>query len=193
MSLGLIVFEIAGGQVKEVSFINGGVSLENPELLISLGYLALAYLLWRYWLYVKPEHDEFRKLVQETLESSKIYREFVDPRVKKFKEESGVAHAEGWQEFADEDDKKEFVPIPVEEHIGGHFWARELVLRVANPKGDFNPDREAHRIPVFSYERMKASAWVKVILADKAYSDLFVPYLLAFVAVGALLWRVLGA
>jgi len=193
ISLGLIIFEMAGGQVKAVSFMNGGVSLENPGLLISLGYLALAYSLWRYWLYVKPEHDEFRKLVQKTLEDSPLYREFVGPLVKKFREESGVAHADGWQEFSYDELQKEFVLTPVEEHVTGNFLTRELVLQVQNPKGDFNPDRVAHRMPEFSYERMKASAWTKVILGEKEYSDLFVPYLLAFSAVGLLLWRVLSA
>ncbi|WP_260294801.1 hypothetical protein, partial [Sedimenticola hydrogenitrophicus] len=51
LSLALVVFELAGGKIKEISFMGGGVSLDDPKALVTLSYLALAYLLWRYWLY----------------------------------------------------------------------------------------------------------------------------------------------
>lgn len=193
VSLALIVFEIAGGTVKDVSFLGGGIKLDNAELIVSLSYIALTYLLWRYWLYAKPEHARFRGLIDQTIRESKRYQELVNPLISQFKEKSGVAFAEGWQEAVDDEEKKEFVPIPVEVSLQHKMFTRELVIRVANPKGDFNPDHELHRIPLRRYEAIRAKALVTVVAADKTFSDLFVPYLLAFVAAGALCFRVIDA
>jgi hypothetical protein len=193
VSLALIVFEIAGGAVKNISFLNVGITLADAELVVSLSYLALVYLLWRYWLYVKPEHVRFRGLVDQTIRSSKMYQELINPLITQFKDKSGVAYAEGWQEFAEEDTKKEFVPIPVEASIQSSLFTRKLVIRVENARGDYNPDHESCGISLLRYEAIRLRAWVSVVAGDKAFSDLFAPYLVAFFAVGALWYRVIHA
>lgn len=193
VSLALIVFEIAGGTVKGASFLEGGIKLENAELVVSLSYIALTYLLWRYWLYAKPEHTRFRGLVDQKIKESKRFQELVNPLIAQFKEKSGVALAEGWQKAVDDEEKKEFIPIPVEVSLHQKMYTRELVIRVENPKGDYNPDHEVHRIPLHRYEAMRVKALATVVAADKTFSDLFVPYLLAFVAAGALCFRVIYA
>jgi hypothetical protein len=114
VSLALIVFEIAGGTVKEVSFLEGGIKLDDAELVVSLSYIALTYLLWRYWLYAKPEHTRFHGLVDQKIKGSKRYQELVNPLITQFKDKSGVASAEGWQDAVEEEGGKEFIPIPVE-------------------------------------------------------------------------------
>lgn len=193
VSLALVVFEVAGGTVKDVSFLGGGIKLDNAELVVSLSYLALAYLIWRYWLYAKPEHVRFRELVDQTIKDSKRYQELVNPLIVQFKEKSSVASAEGRQKAVDDEEKKDFVPVPVEASIHRKMFTRELVIRVENRIGDFYPDHKIHRIPLHRYESIRAKAWVTVVAADKAFSDLFVPYLLAFVAAGALCIRVINA
>lgn len=193
VSLALIVFEISGGTVRDVSFLGGGIKLDNAELIVCLSYIALMYLLWRYWLYAKLEHARFRRFVDQTIKESKRYQELVNPLIAQFRKNLGVAFDEGDQEAVDDEEKKEFVPIPVEVSFHKKMFNRELVIRVANPKGDFNPDHELHRIPLHRYEAIRAKAWVTVVASDKTFSDLFVPYVLAFVAAGALCFRVINA
>ncbi len=193
VSLALIIFEIAGGTVKDVSFLNGGIKLDNAELIVSLSYIALTYLLWRYWLYAKLEHTRFRGLIKQKIKESKKYQELVNPLIDQFKNNSGVAHAEGWQDAVDDDEKKEFIPIPVEVSLQQKMFSRELVIRVDNSKGDYHHDQELHRIGLLRYEAIRFKAWVAVVAADKAFSDLFVPYLLAFSAAAALCFRVIYA
>ena len=190
IALALIVFDVAGGDVKEVTFLNGGVSLANPELLIALSYLALAYALWRYWLYVRPEHKKLTDLVRNKFESLPEYRALVDPKIDAFNKKSGVEESESHKDFASDTPEKE---VQIDTEIVGNIFSRKLVLSVDNPRGDFHPDREILPIPNFAYERMRASAWVRIVFGEKSFSDLFVPYLLAFFAVLGLLYRVLSA
>ncbi len=127
------------------------------------------------------------------MEDSKWYQAFVGTRITEFKEMSGIANTEGWQTFVDDDEKIESIPIPVNVLLGGNVFARSIVLQVENKKGDFHPDSVVHQLPFMAFERIKIGAWSKVVFANKAYTDLYVPYLLAFAAVGALLHRALLA
>jgi len=111
VSLGLVVFETAGGTVGNVSFLDGGVTLSNPELVIVMAYIALAYLLWRYWLYAKPEHQKFRGLVADTILNSSGYHRLVGDHISRFKEISGVAYAEGFNAASiDNEEATKIVP-----------------------------------------------------------------------------------
>jgi len=65
------------------------IKLDNAELVVSLSYIALTYLLWRYWLYAKPEHIRFRGLVDQKIKESKRYQELVNPLIAQFKENRG--------------------------------------------------------------------------------------------------------
>ena len=193
VSLALLVFELAGGGVKEISFFNGGVSLANPELIIHLFYLGLVYLVWRYWLYAKEQHDGLQKLVNDTLICDPSYRTYIETCVEDFKEESNIANMEAFQENAIEDGEAEFIPIPAEIEVKGLVFNRKLNLRVDNPKGEFNPDHKTYSVPRFEYELMRTKAWIKVISTNKLFSDLYTPYLLVVFAFGALLRRTICA
>ena len=150
VSLALIVFEIAGGTVKDVSFLNGGIKLDNAELIVSLSYIALTYLLWRYWLYAKPEHTRFRGLFEQKIKESKEYQELVNPLIEQFKNNSGAAYAEGWQNAVDDDETKEFIPIPVEVSLLRKMFSRELLIRIDNPKWNYHPTRRYTELDCFA-------------------------------------------
>ncbi|WP_147171887.1 hypothetical protein [Pseudomonas sp. SJZ079] len=96
VSLGLVIYQLSGGEVEPISFLGGGIKLESGQAIIILAYIALVYLIWRYWLYAKPLHEEFRKIAQERVSTSKSYRRMISPLINAFKNEGGVAYKEGW-------------------------------------------------------------------------------------------------
>lgn len=189
VSLGLVVFETAGGLVGKMSFLNGGITLSNPDLVICLAYIALAYLIWRYWLYAKQEHQLFLKLVDDTFQGSTGYRGLVTPHKVDFKIVSGVAHAEKWDDPLDMEKGAMDGPIPVFLTIREELFRRKLDIRVENLQGNYALDHKTYDIQFFRFEAVWLKAWLSAIVADRAFSDLFAPYIAAFLAVGMRFYR----
>lgn len=193
VSLALVAYEIGGGTVSQLSFLGGGITLKEPEVIIKFVYFAMAYTLWRYWLYAKPDHEKFRVIVNQKVESSPEFIRYKNPLVAGFKDRSGVSRAEGWQSFLDESDTTQIKPIEVQTSIHFGIFKRKLEIRVDSPKGEYNPDHEVHNLPFWLYEILRLRALATVTVADKTFSDLYVPYAPVFLAVGIHWYRAVYA
>lgn len=189
VSLGLVIFELSSGKTESITFLGGGIKLSDGQTIITIAYVALAYLLWRYWLYAKPLHQEFRNVVQNKIIDSKSYRDLVEPLINAFKDKAGIAYKEGWDAYAGLDTPENYTPIPVDSSIEYSLFNRQLIISVENPKGEYHPDKESHKISYIKYETIRLKAWLSAITADKTFSDLFIPYALSFLAVAAAMFR----
>ncbi len=193
VSLSLVIFELSNGKTESVTFLGGGVKLENGQSIIVLGYMALAYLVWRYWLYAKPLHKEFHEVVRGRILASKTYSNLITPLVNAFKNNAGVAYKEGWDAAYGIETEEEYKALPVSVSIKNGIFSRQLQISVENPMGEFHPDMETHKIPYLPYETMRIKAYLSAMAADKTFSDMFIPYGLSIVAVAAAIFRVLHA
>ena len=194
ISLGLIIFQVSSGETGPISFLGDGVKLTDGKAIIILAYIALAYSLWRYWLYAKPLHQEFRKLVQERITDSKSLQNFVTPRIEAFKNEAGIITKENFDAaFTDPNDQEEQIPPPITTSFKHKLFTHTLVISVENTKGEFHPDQVIHKIPYITYESIIFKAWLSIMAADKTFSDLFIPYALCYLAIIAAIFRGLYA
>jgi hypothetical protein len=193
VSLGLVIFELSNGKTDSVSFLGGGVKLENGQSILVIAYMALAYLVWRYWLYAKPLHKEFHEVVKGRILASKSYNNLITPLVNEFKNNAGVAYKEGWDAAYGIETEEKYNPIPVNVSIKNGVFSRQLQISVENPMGEYHPDMVTHKISFLTYEAIRIKAYLSAMAADKTFSDMFVPYGLSIVAVAAATFRVLHA
>ncbi len=49
VSLGLLIYELAGGEIKSLQTAGGAMEIERPWVVLYFAWASLAYLLWRYW------------------------------------------------------------------------------------------------------------------------------------------------
>lgn len=87
----------------------------------------------------------------------------------------------------------DFKPIPIDVSLSSNWLGRDLVIHVEDPKGDYRPNRAVHRLPLLWYEGLRIRAWLSVVAGDKAFSDLYIPYLPAFLATGVHWYRITNA
>lgn len=193
VSLGLVIFELSNGKTESVSFLGGGIKLESGQSILVLAYVALAYLLWRYWLYAKPLHKEFREVVEDRIVNSKTYNNLITKLVNDFKNNAGVAYREGWDAAYGVETEEQYKPIPVNISIKKGVFSRQLQISVENPMGEFHPDMETHKIAYLPYEAMRIKACLSAMASDKTFSDMFIPYGLSIVAFVAAIFRVFHA
>ena len=189
-SIGLAIYELAGGTTGKISLMDGGIELENPEYLVALGYGALLYFLWRYWLYAKPEHKKFREMVAQAMHDFSAYQSLVAPHLAEFQEKSGVEVEEAFQRGYDqvpsgESAAKTPFTIPVVHEVVARPFRRILEISVRDVYGNFVPNRVQKRIGFIKYEMLWLRSTTLLIFSDKTFSDLYVPYLLAAIALVA--------
>lgn len=193
VSLGLVVFEFSGGKTGPISFLGNGITLTDGEMIITLAYIALAYSLWRYWLYARPLHAEFQNAVKQRIVNSTSYRSLITPLIEAFKNDAGVAYKEGWDRYTGTDALGQYIPIPVDTLIEKNLFSRTLVISVGNSHGEFHPEKVIHRLSYAKYEAMLLKAWLSSMMADKSFSDLYVPYTLSFLAIASAVFRAVYA
>lgn len=193
VSLGLVIYQLSGGKVEPISFLGGGIKLESGQIIICLAYTALAYLTWRYWLYAKPLHKEFRKIAQEHISNSNSYRKLITPLIDAFKNEGGVTYKEGWDAALGHESEEKYNPTPITVLVEHKFLSRKLHISVEDPKGDFHPENVTHQIAYIPYEFMRLRAYLSTMATEKTFSDLFIPYGLSTVAIVAAIFRALYA
>ncbi|RJG02778.1 hypothetical protein [Noviherbaspirillum sedimenti] len=189
VSLGLVVFEFSGGKAESISFLGGGIKLTDGQAIITLAYISLAYLLWRYWLYARPLHEKFQNEVKERINNSTSYRGLITPLVENFKNEAGVAYKDGWNAYHGIETKEKYIPIPVNTLIEKNLFSRKLLISVENSQGEFHPEKEIHNISYAKYELITLKAWLSSMMGDKSFSDLYVPYTLSFLAIASAVFR----
>jgi len=49
VSLGLLVYELAGGKIQSLQTAGGAMEIERAWVVLYFAWASLAYLLWRYW------------------------------------------------------------------------------------------------------------------------------------------------
>jgi hypothetical protein len=153
LSAGLLIFELSGGRIENVSMMGGGFKLANAEVAVYAAYMALFYFLWRYWVYALPKHNAIRAELEAALERLNCYKRLIGPHIDSFRKESGISSSESIQKMALEGGKEgEFVPFPIERKIRKGLYRRVLSLTVADPRGDFHPNRIDRALNFWKYE-----------------------------------------
>ena len=171
LSLALIAFHMGDVKLTPISFF-GGIKLENMQTILSLIYLALLYTLWRYWLYAKQEHCLIKELATKKFEDSTYYQESYAPRVNAIYDEFETAFDEAVGE-------KQPNVIDKVSRKGCKYI---LSIKVDDPKGTYNIKPQSHEISFLKYKYHNFKALLLVIVSEKAFSDLFVPYILSIAA-----------
>lgn len=186
LSSTLAAFEVAGGQLSN-KLLYGSITLEKPEHLLAMAYLALAYVLWRYWLYARLSHSRFQKLIATSMRRAKGFKLLVQPHIDHFKSESGVEFVDAWNQATNGGEAND---VKIATEVERHIFSRLLVVGVDNPKGDFRISKKSYSIPFIRYEWLLMRTWLAVVAGNKSYSDLYLPYLPAFTAATLLCRRV---
>lgn len=181
----LIIFEIAGGKIDSFSTILGTIKINEPMVIYWSILLYLLYSLWRYWIYVSPltnnyyygkncpRDDTFRQEWQRYLGSDQKYKEIVwdvfNQKVKSI--------AEGYLIK-----KEDLAPLLI-----GNFFKRKIDFTYTlSYEGHGNCIKGEGAIVPVSYTKVffvELKAQIKAIVKERCFSDYFIPYLIAFVAI----------
>lgn len=77
ISIGLIVFNVAGGALKsESTQLFGAITITRPLILLLGAWLVWGYFLWQFWLIGRPFLSKLKSDVEAELQSSSEYRQF---------------------------------------------------------------------------------------------------------------------
>lgn len=185
LSLGLLAFEIAGGKLATDKLqLNFGITFSHPDVLLSSAYLVLAYFLWRYWLYARPEHQKFRELVADTISNSDGYQKLTSGYILSFKSNSDYTRLERQNKRNAKVQGAKIVPISFESFIQRGFRTHKLVMRVEIHHDSPIFRDETKDISLIRYEYVVLKTRLSVVIGNKAFSDLFVPYIPALLVFG---------
>lgn len=187
ISVALILYKALDAQLGTVKLWGEGVVVSG-ENVIWIALLALPYMTWRYWLYVKGEHKAIMRKANEYLLESGLISDSFRRLKMQFIKENDITD---WELYWDNVKKDvRHVYVSHERHdvewrdfslFSSYFGRDEL--------GNYVIEDKMERLPVLQSWLCISSCYIKVVLANKEFSDLYVPYMVAFVAFG---WTALG-
>jgi len=77
ISLGLLIFNLAGGSLKnDASVFFGAISITRPRLLLFGAWIAWAYFLWQFWLVAKPFLEKMLADIDAEIHATARYRNY---------------------------------------------------------------------------------------------------------------------
>ena len=171
ISLGLIIYELAGGKLHGASVFGGVITLEHPRIVLYFAWAALFYFIWRYWLYMRGEFGRVRTEYLVAIGYLPSFKELAS-------EFQGEIIAGRHQN--DE-------PVIVTSWFGRSLdfsrrWSTSGVLEsFAN-----NPSNVP--VPYWRLKRIEIVAWILTAYKDRAFSDYLLPYLIAAFAIAVTIY-----
>lgn len=187
VSIALILYNALDAELGKVKLWGDGVVVSGENVLW-IGIAALPYMVWRYWLYVKNDHEAISSLVH----GYKIKSSLLDGCYLRLKSKFLEQHASP-------ESGSIYNNKPTDIRAAGVFrekfetsWIGLLPHAVYSGKdkrkGDYT-SQVSERLPIGSYLLGLLRCYLRVIFSNREFSDLFVPYLAAAVA---LIWTAVG-
>ena len=173
ISLGLLAFELGDGSVERASVMFGTLTLQKPGVIVFFAWAALAYAVWRYWLYSEPGATAFRDAVDQELALSPAYANLVQQVAKAEAERTAVDNLRPVilrQLFRRRLDFAR--SIPIEEIVGSNTRKHE--------ESTFDPGLVVP-VPYWKVAAIEWRAGLRAVVKNRAFSDYYLPYLVAFV------------
>ncbi|WP_374242171.1 hypothetical protein [Zoogloea sp.] len=189
LSTSLAVFELVGARLNN-RLLSDSIIVDRPENLISFTYVALAYVLWRYWLYARESHLSFKSVIEQRITNSPSYKNLIQPFMDDFRDASGADFVEGFEEASKDAPSLGWQSFPPQPKLQAQPFRRVLKITVENPKGNYKIEEKDYRVSLLRYEWIFLRSWLTVAVGDKAYSDLYIPYVPAFMAASLFVRRV---
>lgn len=184
VSVGLIVYLIAGGRFGELRFSTIGITIERPEIAISLIWMSLAYFTWRFLLNSTEVRDQFNHDRMTYLAKSKKYWDYSAEKVKdhpNFPVDRCIPYL-----------KKEFFQRKLD--TAYHY---SISSAVNVPRGTLDLTHSPQNagtvvIPYFDLFMVELKADAQAALLRPTFSEFVLPLFLVFFAVILGLWRMVG-
>lgn len=173
LSVGLIVFEIAGGAITGQSILGGSASVKHPIVIHVALYFALVYFFFRYKLFAPPFWDSLRRdrcnLIMFSSGNAESFQGFLQNK--------HVLWITGIDEKPKENNE---VVLEIKYAFVDPLSGTEKILYASLEL----------RLPVKDYKRMKVSAYIQAWLSTDTFTEVGLPYLLFFIALtlGFLNW-----
>lgn len=172
MSITLIIFTLAGGSVKNgtSSQLPGGImsiSLEHPNVVITLAWVSLFYFMWRYWLASADLRSQIRTKRQTAYYWTKYVSDIIDNicREHRLDRSSTGGHVE---------------------YKTGRWTFQMGQVRKANGAFMAIPDRQ---LPFYPFVFIGWMAEAKTAWISPEFSEFYTPFFLAWFAILAALYR----
>jgi hypothetical protein len=174
ISVGLILFELAGGTLQGLSVGGGLIQLKDPAIVLYFAWAALAYVLWRYWQCTQGQiGGTIMSDYYPTLAALPAYQNLV-------KQYEGVVEGE-----------RVGNPSPI---IVRTWFSRALDYRRRLQTGgaleanlQHNPSKV--KVPYWRCVRAEIRAWAIIIFKHQAFADLVGPYIFAGAAIAITIYK----
>jgi hypothetical protein len=187
VSTALILYKALDAKLGTVKFWGEGVVVSGENILW-IALLALPYMVWRYWLYVKNEHGVIKDKAKKYLLGSGLIKGSFRRLKMGFIRENGVTDWEAYWNGVLKDVNNIFIQNEKYEV----WWEKGRLVSEYSGRdelGAYVVEYMLEKLPIWDSWLCICSCYFKVILADKEFSDLYVPYVVALIAFG---WTVGG-
>ena len=179
----LAIYEVGGGTLAKLTMLGGGLEITNPERLLFFAYLVLIYLVWRYWLLMKEEQLKLKTEINEVTLSVAPLSKILCVLEENFKENSGINFVEGFQKVNIGNTGAAFMPVPIRRRIEISPFKRAIAYEADNPRGDLKFGNAKFDLPFMTYAACWMWTTLKLAVIDKQISNIYVPYVLAAIAI----------
>lgn len=180
VSVALILYNALDAELNKVSVWNGGMTVSGSNA-VYLAVISAIYMLWRYWLYVRDEH----RVVSKQIERYIIDSDFARSSWRRLKLEFIKANnITDWREYIDNPRHDVFRYTLNGESFNmrkSFFFCRFDFWATANHENSLS-QCFSERVGFFRYTVILAKSSFSVIFTKKEFSDLYVPYFLAGIA-----------
>ncbi len=159
LSVGLTIFELAGGDIVGFTVLAGSLEVARPVVIYIAAYIGLIYFAWRYWRFAPPL---WQKLKQDR---NNIIIFFGD-------------NTDFFSQYMDTNNADGIVKI-----VENFKEKNKVTLRIrysSRPRGQ-RDDRE-FVMDADEYKKMKRLANIRVLTTTDTISEVGLPYLLFIIA-----------
>lgn len=182
-AIALSIYQMIGAEPKDEFTFIGTFKVANPELLITVMWLALAYFIWRFWLHVRPDRTRC------TTQTHAGYVWNSAPDMFQYNFLQSLGDLPGYQELAEDKLKGEGVTDinPLAPILGRTLFTRKLdysfLLPAANGTRGAHGNALLHVIPIsyWSVFMLELKAFFIAALRTRSFSDYELPYYVAAV------------
>lgn len=166
ISLAIIIYIAAGGDIQKGSILGGTFSIEHKNVILWFGFVAYLYSLWRYWVYLPNIENELKNDFRKSQYKSETYTTIFENNRPKLR--NNAAHP-----YFSKDNKRWIINyLNTVSQTGG-------ITSLTQNGGD-----PPHEIEIRSDEIFSAliCIFINMIFHEKSISEYIFPALIALVA-----------
>jgi len=184
VSIALVLYSLAGGEITRSSFFFGVVAFKSPELILYLMNASLFYFLWRYWLHSKRiiSCQELSRNGNPTYTDERNY--LCNFQFELASNESYVNISKALFESKGHNGINQYSPLLVRGIFKRKLDYSFLSATVGN--NGLISDKPEILIPYFKIFFIEIIAQVKAVFKHAAFSDYVLPYWVALLPI--LIW-----